>query len=120
MNEQRNEKRLEELISRTINTDKPQFDAEKWKQKYPDEFQTLLSRAKLPAQSGIHWVRDVGIPVVAASLILLFCLLSISILNKSKDVKTDTSPDYILPDYQTLHLQETKPWDILPPVPSCF
>ena len=45
MYKQRNEKRLDELISRTINTEKPRFDAEKWKQKYPDEFQTLLSRA---------------------------------------------------------------------------
>lgn len=44
MNKQKNEKRLDELISRTINTEKPQFDAEKWKQKYPAEFQTLLSR----------------------------------------------------------------------------
>ncbi len=44
MNEQRDKKRLDELISRIINTEKPQFDAEKWKQKYPDEFQTLLSR----------------------------------------------------------------------------
>lgn len=45
MNEQRNEKRMDELISRTINTEKPQFDAEKWKQKYSDEYQTLLSHA---------------------------------------------------------------------------
>jgi len=45
MNKQRNEKRLDELISQTINTVKPRFDAEKWKQKYPDEFQSLLSRA---------------------------------------------------------------------------
>jgi hypothetical protein len=45
MNEQRNEKRMDELISRTINTGKPQFDAEKWKQKYPDEYQALLARA---------------------------------------------------------------------------
>jgi hypothetical protein len=44
MNKQRNEKWLDELISRTINTEKPQFDTEKWKQKYPAEFQTLLSR----------------------------------------------------------------------------
>ncbi|MHC4464143.1 MAG: hypothetical protein ACYS6W_15570 [Planctomycetota bacterium] len=120
MNEQKNDKWLDELISRTINTTKPQFDPEKWQQKYPDEFQTLLSRAKLPPQRGIHWVRDIGITAIAASLILLFCLLSISILNKNKDVKIDTSPYYILPDYQTSHLQETKPWDILPPVPSCF
>ena len=45
MNEQDNEKWLDELISRTINTEKPHFDSEKWKQKYPDEYKTLLSRA---------------------------------------------------------------------------
>jgi len=45
MNEQKEDKWLEELISRTINTEKPEFDAEKWKQKFPDEFQVLQSRA---------------------------------------------------------------------------
>jgi len=45
MNEQRNEKRIDELISRTINTEKPQFDVEKWKQEYPEEYQVLFSRA---------------------------------------------------------------------------
>jgi len=39
-----NEKRLDELISRTINTEKPQFDTEKWKQKYPYEYKSLISR----------------------------------------------------------------------------
>jgi flagellar basal body-associated protein FliL len=45
MNEQRDEQRLEELITRSINTDRPQFDAEKWKQTYPEEYQALLFRA---------------------------------------------------------------------------
>jgi len=45
MNKQSKEKRLDELISQTINTEKLQFDDEKWRQKYPDEFQTLLWRA---------------------------------------------------------------------------
>jgi len=45
MDKEKNEKHLDELISRAINTEKPQFDAEKWKQKYPDEFQMLLWRA---------------------------------------------------------------------------
>jgi len=45
MKRQKDEKWLDELISHTINTTKPQFDVEKWKQKYPDEFQMLLSRA---------------------------------------------------------------------------
>ena len=44
MNEQEDEKRLDELIARTINTAKPQFCPEKWKQKYPGEFEILLSR----------------------------------------------------------------------------
>ena len=43
MNKKRNEKWLDELISRTINTTKPEFDVEKWKQKYPQEFQMLQS-----------------------------------------------------------------------------
>jgi len=46
MNEQNNEKWLDELISQTINTAKPEFDAEQWKQKYPEEFQLLKSRAE--------------------------------------------------------------------------
>ncbi len=45
MDKEKNEKHLDELISRAINTEKPRFDAEKWKQKYPDEYQTLLSHA---------------------------------------------------------------------------
>jgi len=48
----KDDKWLDELISRTINTTKPQFDSEKWKQKYHKEFQTLVSRAEKtpPAQ----------------------------------------------------------------------
>ena len=44
MNTQRDNDKLDELISKTINTKKPQFDAEKWKQKYSNEYQTLVSR----------------------------------------------------------------------------
>ena len=51
MDKRKNEKRLDELISRTINTGKPRFDAEKWKRKYPDEFQSLLSRTAKGASS---------------------------------------------------------------------
>ncbi len=45
MNEQKDEKRLDELITRTINTTKPEFDSEKWKQKYPEEVEMLKSRS---------------------------------------------------------------------------
>ena len=46
MSERNNEKWLDELISQTINTAKPEFDAEQWKQRYPEEFQLLKSRAE--------------------------------------------------------------------------
>jgi len=45
MNEQDREQTLDELISCTINTTQPEFDSEEWKQRYGDEFQTLVSRS---------------------------------------------------------------------------
>ena len=51
MSTQRDNDKLDELISKNINTEKPQFDAEKWKQKYPDEFKTLISRRDKSASS---------------------------------------------------------------------
>ena len=57
MSEQKDEKWLDELISRTINTTEPEFDPGKWKEKYPEEFQMLLSRVRKrpPARPNI-WV----------------------------------------------------------------
>jgi len=51
MSTQKDNDRLDDLIFRTINTEKPHFDAEKWKQKYPDEYQTLISRRAKAASS---------------------------------------------------------------------
>jgi len=45
MSNKKDEKWLDEQISRTIDTERPQFDAEKWKEKYAEEFQILKSRA---------------------------------------------------------------------------
>ena len=42
MNEQKDEKWLDELRSGSIDTSEPKFDAEQWKQKYPGEFQALV------------------------------------------------------------------------------
>ncbi len=53
MKEQNDEKWLDELISHTINTEKPHFDSEKWKQEYPDEYQALISRADRRGQTSI-------------------------------------------------------------------
>ncbi|MHC4618229.1 MAG: FecR domain-containing protein [Planctomycetota bacterium] len=46
MNEKKDEKWLDELISRAVDSGRPRFDAEKWKQEYPEEFQILCSWAR--------------------------------------------------------------------------
>ena len=43
MSRKKDDNRLDEVISRTINSGRPEFDAESWKQKYPEEFQMLRS-----------------------------------------------------------------------------
>ncbi|HUS73385.1 MAG TPA: hypothetical protein VMY06_09995 [Sedimentisphaerales bacterium] len=52
MSRKKDEKRLDEVISRTINSGRPEFDAEKWKQKYPQEFQMLRSMSKQASHTG--------------------------------------------------------------------
>ena len=136
MNDRKNEKWLDELIARTIDSGKPQFDSEKWKEKYHEEFKILLSRAEPASQPKTRWLRVACITAIAASVILLFCLFSISITpeNKITEVATsaryilpdnehivteiDTSPLYILAETQNNHLKETKPCDILPLFPN--
>ena len=49
MSRKKDDKRLDQIISRTINSGKPEFDAEKWKQKYPEEFQMLQSLSEKQA-----------------------------------------------------------------------
>lgn len=46
MNKKKDEKWLDEQISHTIDSGRPQFDAEEWKEKYREEYQVLLSRAR--------------------------------------------------------------------------
>jgi len=77
MKEEKNEKWLDEKIFRAINTTKPEFDAEGWKQKYPEEFQLLKSRAtQASARQGHMWtaVFRSGIPKLAAAAVLLIAL----------------------------------------------
>ncbi len=49
MDKQKDNDRLDKLILHIINTEKPQFDAEIWKAKYPDEYQALISRRDKPS-----------------------------------------------------------------------
>jgi len=74
MNKQKDDKWLDELISRTINTTKPEFDSEKWKQKYRKEFQTLVSRAEKTSTVLVRWSDILKNPLTklaAAALIIL-------------------------------------------------
>jgi hypothetical protein len=94
MNKQRNEKRLDELISRAINTEKPQFDAEKWKRKYPDEYQTLISRASKKASTHRPniWRITLRNPItkLAAAAVIILAIRFFSAHQDSSE-QTDTS-----------------------------
>ena len=61
------------------------------------------------------------IPKLAAALVVVaFVLFTTNRLNKKKLSDMETSPRYILADYQNNHFKETKPCDILPPLPDWF
>jgi len=94
MNKQKNEKRLDELISHTINTEKPQFDAEKWKQKYPDEFQSLLSRAakgdSARQPSILKVILKSPLTKLAAAAVIIIAI-SFFIVHQNPSEKADTT-----------------------------
>ncbi|MBN2180581.1 MAG: hypothetical protein JW715_01610 [Sedimentisphaerales bacterium] len=94
MNERKNDKWLDELISGAINTKKPEFDAEKFKQKFPDEFQTLRSRAKVPARF-VKWPALLKSPIVkfaaAAVIIIVIGFFIIYPASDKKLVTTETA-----------------------------
>ncbi|MHC4088363.1 MAG: hypothetical protein ACYSWZ_19825 [Planctomycetota bacterium] len=84
MSRKKDEKWLDELISQTIDSGKPEFDAERWKQKYPEEFQMLQSMSKqdssthqpsiwrIVRQSPITKIAAVAVIIVAIGLIAVF------------------------------------------------
>jgi hypothetical protein len=74
MNEQKHDKWLDEIISRTINTKKPQFNSDKWKQKFPDEFRTLQSRSTDKSPHSYKW------PIIPKSSALKFATAAVIIL----------------------------------------
>lgn len=60
MNTQKDDKWLDELISHSINTTKPQFHADEWKRKHPEALQSLRSRrAKKAASDRSHVLRRI-------------------------------------------------------------
>ena len=79
MTAQRDYDKLDNLISKNIYTEKPQFNAEKWKQKYPVEYQTLLSRSNSAALSRKPdtWKTIYkGLAAVVAVIVVVSLLLS--------------------------------------------
>jgi hypothetical protein len=57
MSRKKDDNKLDEIISRTINSGRPEFDADKWKKKYPEEFRMLQSMSveKAPARRLSIW-----------------------------------------------------------------
>ena len=82
MSTEKDDKWLDELISQNIDTTKPEFDAEEWKTRHPDAFQSILSRRAKPASSGQTDVLRkifahplVGLSAAAAVIIVMTGLL---------------------------------------------
>ena len=74
MNEN-NDKWLEEIISKTINTNKPQFDAEKFKHKFPDELEMLRSRTS--KKQRLSWWRTIlsdPVSSLASAAVIIFMI----------------------------------------------
>ncbi len=78
MNKQKDEKWLDELISRSIDTSEPKFDAEQWKQKYPGEFQALVERGARRSPAGRFGVLSIvmrsRIAQVAAAAVIVIAV----------------------------------------------
>jgi len=112
------DKWLDEVISRMAAVDKPAPNFEKWRQDHPKAVEALKLQAKPTSLPKNFWYRVAGIAAIAASIILVFTLPSINIWNKNGNAEIETSPYYILAEFQKNYLQETKPCDILPPLPN--
>ena len=95
MSEQKDDKWLDEIISKTINTTKPQFDPEKFKQKFPDEFQALQSRTSKSTLHPVLWIKIFKCPLTklaAATVIIMTISFFVyrSDLTKQVNIPTET------------------------------
>jgi hypothetical protein len=93
MSRKKDDKRLDEIISRTINSGKPEFDPEKWKQKYPEEFQMLQSMSQKDSharQPGI-W-RVVGkSPITKLAAAVIIVAIGFFIVHQRPSEQDDTT-----------------------------
>ncbi|MDH4239763.1 MAG: hypothetical protein OEW48_09385 [Phycisphaerae bacterium] len=94
MSRKKDEKRLDEIISRAINSGRPEFDPEKWKQKYPEEFQMLqlMSKQDSPTrQPSIWWaVCQSPITKIAAAAVII---VAIGLITVFVHRRTGEKPD---------------------------
>jgi hypothetical protein len=95
MSRKKDEKWLDELISRTINSGRPEFDDEKWKQKYPEEFQMLrsMSAEKTRTRQPSIWQVIVQSPITklaAAAVIILGIGVLAVLVRRGTGEKPDT------------------------------
>ena len=81
MTERADEKWLDDVIRRVVDTAKPEFDVQKWQQKYPQEYQALLARAKQPAPGGSRiWHKSWrGSLLRVAAVAVLFCAVGYAV-----------------------------------------
>ena len=94
MSSQKDERQLDELIRRTIVTEKPQFDADEWKRKYPNELKALMSRAsnrKLISRNDIL-IRFITNPLVQFSVAALIFVAIAFVLFHSPDKRINDAP----------------------------
>lgn len=77
MSERKDEKWLDDELRRVVNTTRPEFDDEAWKEKYAKEYETLLARKRSTERSSgtPHRLRlivqgPIGRLAVAATIIL--------------------------------------------------
>jgi hypothetical protein len=92
MSTERNNDKLDELIFGAINTEKPQFDAEKWKEKYPDEYQTLISRKGQSTSSRQSNIWKVIFGKRAAQLAAAAAIIVVAGLLLSRNPQTPNVP----------------------------
>ena len=79
MSTQKEDKWLDELISKSINTTKPEFNAEEWKKKHSEALKSILSRRTKPTPSNpphvvfhpIAWLTAAAAVMIVVSGLLL-------------------------------------------------
>jgi len=68
MNERKDEKWLDEQLQRAINTTRPGFDADAWKQRHPEAYEALISRKQQASGPGTKPSRRVRLMVGALAV----------------------------------------------------